>query len=85
MPAPLAFQPPGRCSASTALIDCAAPCSTGTARSRSSSISLAVGAWHATAATTLAALPGVLLFWWMMASGLVDRSLGSAGTEESRE
>ena len=33
--------------------------------------------------TTLAALPGVLLFWWMMASGLVDRSLGTAGTEES--
>jgi len=30
--------------------------------------------------TTLAALPGVLLFWWMMASGLVDRSLGTAGT-----
>jgi PAT family beta-lactamase induction signal transducer AmpG len=34
-------------------------------------------------ATTIAALPGVLLFWWMMASGLVDRSLGTAGTEES--
>jgi PAT family beta-lactamase induction signal transducer AmpG len=33
--------------------------------------------------TTVAALPGVLLFWWMMASGLVDRSLGTAGTEES--
>ncbi|WP_446653644.1 AmpG family muropeptide MFS transporter [Blastomonas sp.] len=35
--------------------------------------------------TTIAALPGVLLFWWMMASGLVDRSLGTAGTEESGE
>jgi len=35
--------------------------------------------------TTLAALPGVFLFWWMMASGLVDRSLGTAGTEESGE
>lgn len=35
--------------------------------------------------TTLAALPGVLLFWWMMTSGLVDRSLGTAGTEESGE
>ncbi|MCO5791860.1 MAG: MFS transporter [Blastomonas sp.] len=35
--------------------------------------------------TTLAALPGVLLFWWMMASGLVDRSLGTAGTEERGE
>jgi PAT family beta-lactamase induction signal transducer AmpG len=33
--------------------------------------------------TTVAALPGVVLFWWMMASGLVDRSLGTAGTEES--
>jgi PAT family beta-lactamase induction signal transducer AmpG len=35
--------------------------------------------------TTVGALPGVLLFWWMMASGLVDRSLGTAGTEESGE
>lgn len=25
--------------------------------------------------TTIAAVPGVLLFWWMMRSGLVDRSL----------
>lgn len=31
--------------------------------------------------TTVLALPGVLLFWWMMASGLVDRSIGNAGTE----
>lgn len=31
--------------------------------------------------TTAAALPGVLLFWWMSASGLVDRSIGSAGVE----
>ncbi|WP_267396844.1 MULTISPECIES: MFS transporter [unclassified Sphingomonas] len=29
--------------------------------------------------TTVAALPGVLLFWWMCRSGLVDRSIGSAG------
>jgi MFS transporter, PAT family, beta-lactamase induction signal transducer AmpG len=29
--------------------------------------------------TTVIALPGVLLFWWMSASGLVDRSIGSAG------
>ncbi len=29
--------------------------------------------------TTLVALPGVLLFWWMAKSGLVDRSIGSAG------
>jgi PAT family beta-lactamase induction signal transducer AmpG len=30
--------------------------------------------------TTFAALPGVLLFWWMSRSGLIDRSIGSAGT-----
>ena len=29
--------------------------------------------------TTLAALPGIALFWWMMRSGLVERSIGSAG------
>lgn len=29
--------------------------------------------------TTLIALPGVVLYWWMMRSGLVDRSIGSAG------
>lgn len=31
--------------------------------------------------TIAIALPGVLLFWWMARSGLVDRSVGSAGTE----
>jgi PAT family beta-lactamase induction signal transducer AmpG len=31
--------------------------------------------------TTLAALPGIVLFWWMMRSGLIDRSLGTAGTD----
>ncbi|MGP1282772.1 MAG: AmpG family muropeptide MFS transporter [Parasphingopyxis sp.] len=31
--------------------------------------------------TTAAAFPGVILFWWMMRSGLVDRSLGTAGSE----
>jgi PAT family beta-lactamase induction signal transducer AmpG len=30
--------------------------------------------------TTVLAFPGVLLFWWMMRSGLVDRSIGDAGT-----
>ena len=30
--------------------------------------------------TTVAALPGILLFWWMMRSGLVDSSIGTAGT-----
>lgn len=29
--------------------------------------------------TTVLALPGVLLFWWMSRTGLVDRSIGSAG------
>jgi PAT family beta-lactamase induction signal transducer AmpG len=33
--------------------------------------------------TTLLALPGIVLFWWMMRSGLIDRSLGTAGTETS--
>jgi PAT family beta-lactamase induction signal transducer AmpG len=31
--------------------------------------------------TTLIALPGVFLFWFMMRSGLADVSIGSAGTE----
>ena len=31
--------------------------------------------------TTIVALPGVVLFWWMARSGLVDRSIGSAGVE----
>ena len=31
--------------------------------------------------TVVVALPGVLLFWWMSVSGLVDRSIGSAGIE----
>lgn len=31
--------------------------------------------------TTLIALPGVALYWWMMRTGLVDRSIGSAGQE----
>ncbi|HEV2043528.1 MAG TPA: MFS transporter [Sphingomicrobium sp.] len=31
--------------------------------------------------TTLAAVPGILLFWWMMRVGLVDSSIGTAGTE----
>nr|WP_294168536.1 MFS transporter [uncultured Sphingomonas sp.] len=30
--------------------------------------------------TTVAALPGILLFWWMMRAGLVDSSMGTAGT-----
>lgn len=31
--------------------------------------------------TTVIALPGVVLFWWMARSGMVDRSVGSAGIE----
>jgi PAT family beta-lactamase induction signal transducer AmpG len=33
--------------------------------------------------TTFAALPGIELFWLMIRSGLVDRSIGSAGTDRS--
>jgi PAT family beta-lactamase induction signal transducer AmpG len=33
--------------------------------------------------TTAIALPGCFLFWWMMRTGLVDRSIGSAGTVEA--
>jgi MFS transporter, PAT family, beta-lactamase induction signal transducer AmpG len=29
--------------------------------------------------TTLLALPGILLFWYMMRAGMIDRSLGTAG------
>jgi PAT family beta-lactamase induction signal transducer AmpG len=32
--------------------------------------------------TTLVALPGVFLFWYMMRSGLADLSIGSAGKDE---
>lgn len=33
--------------------------------------------------TTVLAVPGILLFWWMMRSGLVDAAMGTAGKEES--
>lgn len=33
--------------------------------------------------TTLLALPGILLYWWMMHTGLVDASIGDAGKAES--
>ncbi len=35
--------------------------------------------------TTLAALPGILLFWYMMRTGLVDQALGDAGTSRGGE
>jgi PAT family beta-lactamase induction signal transducer AmpG len=31
--------------------------------------------------TTVLALPGIALFWWMMRTGLVDDAMGTAGTE----
>jgi PAT family beta-lactamase induction signal transducer AmpG len=31
--------------------------------------------------TTLLAFPGIILFWLMMRAGLIDQSIGSAGTE----
>jgi PAT family beta-lactamase induction signal transducer AmpG len=34
--------------------------------------------------TTVLALPGIVLFWWMSRSGLVDAAMGTAG-EEPRE
>jgi PAT family beta-lactamase induction signal transducer AmpG len=35
--------------------------------------------------TTIIALPGILLFWWMSRSGLVDASVGSAGKAEGAQ
>jgi PAT family beta-lactamase induction signal transducer AmpG len=35
--------------------------------------------------TTAIALPGVLLFWLMMRAGLIDASVGSAGSSSSRQ
>lgn len=33
--------------------------------------------------TTAAAVPGIVLFWWMMRAGLIDQSIGTAGTRGS--
>lgn len=35
--------------------------------------------------TTIVALPGVFLFWWMIRSGLVDQAIGDAGVTVSKE
>ena len=35
--------------------------------------------------TTVVALPGILIYWLMMRSGLVDAAIGSAGTEPAAE
>ncbi len=32
--------------------------------------------------TTILALPGIVLFWWMMRTGLVDAAMGTAGEEK---
>lgn len=33
--------------------------------------------------TTVLALPGIILFWWMIHTGLVDAAMGTAGKEEA--
>ena len=33
--------------------------------------------------TTVLALPGIVLFWWMARTGLVDAAMGTAGEAES--
>ncbi len=35
--------------------------------------------------TTLAAVPGIILFWFMIRSGMVDMSLGTAGSVQGKE
>jgi PAT family beta-lactamase induction signal transducer AmpG len=35
--------------------------------------------------TTVASVPGIVLFWWMCRSGLVDQAMGSAGEVEGEE
>jgi MFS transporter, PAT family, beta-lactamase induction signal transducer AmpG len=35
--------------------------------------------------TTVIAVPGIILFWLMMRAGLIDQSIGSAGTERGRQ
>jgi PAT family beta-lactamase induction signal transducer AmpG len=35
--------------------------------------------------TTVAALPGIVLFWWMIRAGLVDSSMGTAGKEDGTD
>jgi MFS transporter, PAT family, beta-lactamase induction signal transducer AmpG len=34
--------------------------------------------------TTALAVPGILIFWWMMKSGMVDSAMGTAGEKEAR-
>lgn len=32
--------------------------------------------------TTVLALPGIVLFWWMSRVGLIDAAMGTAGDED---
>lgn len=34
--------------------------------------------------TTVAAVPGIVLFWWMCRTGLVDEAMGSAGEDDPK-
>jgi PAT family beta-lactamase induction signal transducer AmpG len=34
--------------------------------------------------TTILAFPGIILFWWMMRTGLVDEAMGTAGKENDQ-
>ena len=34
--------------------------------------------------TTLLAIPGIVLFWWMSRSGLIDAAMGTAGDEQPK-
>jgi MFS transporter, PAT family, beta-lactamase induction signal transducer AmpG len=43
----------------------------------------AIGYVNFYVATTIIALPGVFLFWWMIRTGLADLSIGSAGKESA--
>jgi len=44
-----------------------------------------MGAWStSTLLTTLLAVPGIVLFWWMSRSGLVDAAMGTAGEADGQ-
>ena len=44
-------------------------------------VAMLIGVAYLFSLTTLVALPGVMLFWYMIRSGLADVSMGSAGNE----
>jgi MFS transporter, PAT family, beta-lactamase induction signal transducer AmpG len=35
--------------------------------------------------TTIVALPGIVIYWWMMRTGLVDEALGSAAVAAAEQ